>query len=361
MNTPRENEQVSNAPKQERLGDTGMEDALSAEFDRLAAESEDETTGEEEEEEERHEREPETDEPEQIQAEAESAEESGYKEPAPERWPDDLKNYYNKLDPQGRELLMEKIYKPMQRTYTESTQQISQARKAIEPMLETMKQYRGDFEKSGANPVELFRTQMAWAAHFARVGPEQGIHDMREAYGMSETGTNGQGAEQYLTPMERQMKAELAGIKQQLGQTSQQFQSQQEQQAQTQQAEYINGVRSELQSFINEQKDGKPAHPHVEKVAPAIAGIIRGGLVQSTDEYGQPVPIKAQMKQAYELACRMDPSIRTARSTGRQVTKVKNVQDADVVANNPAGQSDVPHLTVSQQLEEEYDKLAGRR
>ena len=251
---------------------------------------------------------------------------------------------------------MEQIYKPMQRTYTESTQELARARKVMNPMLESMNQYRNDFERMGVQPEEAFRTQMAWAAHFSRVGPEQGIADMQAAHGLNAKPT-GQHEEQYMTPVERALKADLDTMKQQLGQTSQQQNSYQEQQARQQQQVYANGVRSELQSFITESKDGKLLHPHVEKVSPAIVGIIHGGLVNKVDDYGQPVSIRNQMAQAYDMACRLDPSISTASSNPKQAAKAKAAQSVSVVSKTPAGEVDVPELSVSDFLDQQYDRL----
>ena len=291
-----------------------------------------------------------------AEAEQAEAEESGYNDPAPERWPAEMKQVYNDLPPEARKMMMEQVYKPMQAQYTRTTQELAESRKAIEPMLEAMNQYRNDFERMGTNPVEAFRTQVAWAAHFARVGPQQGIADLQAAYGQAPA--TGQEDEPYLTPVERAMKAELGELKQQLNQTSQGQQQYLEQQAQAQQNAYVNGVRSELNAFCNEQKDGKPVHPHIEKVAPAIAGIIRGGLIRKTDDYGQPIGIKGQMKQAYDMACRLDPSINAAKSDGGQAGRAKAAKAVDVVAKTAAGEADVPEMSIEDQLDAEYDRLS---
>jgi hypothetical protein len=365
MDAPQEIEQVADAS-------ASTEKLLAAEFDRL--ESEDTDNGEIQAEEGEAQTEtveavqPETEVEEQaeevtaaeVAEDVVSAEESGYKEPPPERWPDSLKDHYNQLDPAAKKLIMDEVYKPMQRKYTQSTQELAEMRKTVEPMLKSMNQYQNQFERMGVNPQEAFTTQMAWAAHFADVGPEQGVSDMRDAYGLNKGDAGEQTAEQYLTPTERRMQGEIEGLKKQVSETSDQTNNWQEQQRTEQQQAQYKGVQTELTSFINEQKDGKPLHPHVEKVAPAIAGIIRGGLISTTDEYGQPVPIKAQMAQAYDMACRLDPSISTATSSVRQVNSAKNALNADVVANTPAGQVEVPKLTVMEELEANYDKLAGR-
>jgi hypothetical protein len=293
------------------------------------------------------------------QEEAAEAEESGYTEPAPERWPAEMKEVYAKLPPEGRKMMMEQVYKPMQAQYTKSTQEMAEIRKAVDPMLEALNNYRNDFERMGVNPAEAFRTQIAWAAHFARVGPQQGIADMQAAYGQNVVPA-GQQEEEYLTPVERAMKTEIGELKQQLNQTSQGQKQYLEQQAQQQQQAQYNEVQRGLQSFINEQKDGKPVHPHVERVAPAIAGLIRGGLINSRDQHGQPIPIRDQMAQAYNMAVSMDPSLSKASGSGGQAGRAIAAQKVGVVANTPAGKADVEGMTVSEQLDAENDRLSRR-
>jgi hypothetical protein len=134
-----------------------------------------------------------------------------------------------------------------------------------------------------------------------------------------------------------------------------------QQQYQQQQMAHAQAIQSELQGFVTEQKDGKLAHPHVEKVAPAIAGIIRGGLISRTDDYGQPVSIRDQMAQAYEMACRLDPSINTATPGRKQSARAIAAQEAAVVSTGTDGDNDNRgQLTVEQQLEQEYDRLSRR-
>jgi hypothetical protein len=209
------------------------------------------------------------------------------------------------------------------------------------------------------DPVQALQHQMAWAAHLAQVGPEQGLKDMQAAYGLQPAGQQDSPEEEYLTPTERMLKADLDALKQQLGQTSSQQQSWQEQQQQQQQQAYVSAVRNELNAFCNEQKDGKLAHPHIERVAPAVAGIIRGGLIPKVDDYGQPISIYDQMKHAYNMACRLDPSISSASGTDRgQVKRAAAAQRSGVVAKSPAGHSDTPDKGLGESIEDLYDKLA---
>jgi hypothetical protein len=273
----------------------------------------------------------------ELKEEIESAEESDYNEPAPQRWPEDIQKVYNELPPNARKAMLEGIYKPMQRSYTQTTTELAQQRDSIKPMIEVINQYRNDFERMGVSPVEAFRTQVAWAAHLSRVGAEQGLKDMQQAYGVGAPQQAEQGQE-YLTPTERALKQQVDALSQAVQGQQQSQQQLTQQQEQAQQAAYKNEIQQNLNTFINEKTDdGKLAHPHVEKVASNIAGIIRGGLVRKVDEYGQPVTFYNQIAQAYSMACNLDPSIRTPVKDTRQAERVKAAQKVGVVTKAPAG------------------------
>ena len=292
---------------------------------------------------------------EELQEEIVEAAESDYQEPAPDRWPDEIKDVYNGLPPNARKAMLEGIYKPMQRSYTQSTQELAELRGQLSPVMEAMNQHRVDFERTGVNPVEAFKSQLAWAAHLNRVGAEQGLSDMRDAYGVGQSQQGGQ--EQYLTPTER-------GFKKQIDALQHQIQGQQQQTLSRDQEQRVNAQRSEiqntLQNFVNETtEDGTPKHPHVDKVASNIAGIIRGGLIAKADDYGNPVPIRDQIAQAYGMACNLDPSIRTPGIDKRQANRVKAAQKVSVVTKLPAGQPDSEELDIGSFIEKTYDQLSG--
>jgi hypothetical protein len=319
------------------------EDLLSAEFDRLEAEeisAEDdlsEIEGEIEATSEENTVEVEAPEATQeLKEEIQDASDSDYNEPAPERWDQSIKDTYNSLPPAGRKALLEGIYKPMQKSYTQATQQIAEQRKQLEPMIGTLQQHMNTFQRMGVDPQTVFNTQMAWAAHLQTVGAEQGLADMAAAYGVKGAVPKKAGQEEYLTPTERAFKEQIDALQAQVaGQQNQYQQATQQQQEQAIEAHKQEITRS-LQTFINEKSDdGKPAHPHVEKVASNISGILRGGLVRKVDDYGNPVAIYDQLKQAYSMACNLDPSIRTPVSDTRQA-RVKAAQKVGVVTKSPA-------------------------
>jgi hypothetical protein len=343
--------------------ETSLQEVLETSYDEL------ETTGPDEDIQEHDDAEVEVsaeDDTQEVEADAEleegtqEVEEIDYNEAAPDRWPEEYKEYYNKLDAKGKQIFLDGLYKPMQRTYTEKTQQMAEQRKRLEPMLKTLEQHSGDFEQAGINPVEAFNRQMAWSAHFAKVGPEQGAKDLAKAYGQA-----GQQTEQddsqtaYMTPVERAQQARLEKIEQRFQDQERQRQEQAESAALAARQRQQETVQSSIAQFANEVRDGKPAHPHVEKVSARMAGLIKGGIVQRTNEYGQPRPYNEQLSDAYEMACRLDPSISTARNTRTRKEQVARVSAAsrDVVSKTPGSDVDVEPAPLLDELSDLYDKL----
>jgi len=296
---------------------------------------------------------------EDLKEDIQDASESDYNEPAPERWAQEIQDVYNGLPPQARKAMLEDIYKPMQRTYTQATQELSEMRKSIKPVMDTMDQYRADFERMGVDPVEGFRTQMAWVNYIQTVGAEKGLAEMAKAYGVV-GGAVKAGQEKYLTPTERAQEARLDSLQNTVDgmQNTQKQTTARSEQDQVEKNQ--NEIQANLNTFINEKTDdGKLAHPHVDKVASNIAGIIRGGMIAKTDSYGQPVPIRDQLAQAYTMACDLDPSIRTPAVDKRQAGRVKAAQKVGVVTKNPAGHVSVSDdLPIGKFIEQTYDKMA---
>ncbi len=296
----------------------------------------------------------------ELKEEIQDASDSDYNEPAPERWKPEIQAVYNSLPPEARKAMLEGIYKPMQRAYTESTQELKQQRESIMPVLESINQYRQQFESQGVNPVEAFQTQMAWASHLNRVGAEQGLRDMAEAYGVGKKPQTGQ--EEYLTPAERGFKEQINALTTKVGEFERNTKERHQSREQAQIAAQQNEVRTHLNTFINEKTDdGKLAHPHVEKVASNIAGILRGGLIPKSDEYGNAVPIRDQLKKAYTMACNLDPALRTPAPNPRQATLVDNASKAQVVTRIPAGQVDATSdIPMDKFIEKEWERLNAK-
>ena len=365
----------STDPREGQDQDVSLNAALAATFDALesAEEGEEETAAPEETSE--AEAQPEDGE-EAPEVEASEEEDDGeeavieedepdYDEPPPARWPRELKEAYAQLSPGMKKTFMERLFKPMQKTYTESTMELSKAREELGPIAEMYQQHREEFQRMGVDPATAVQQQIAWAAHFARVGPEQGISDMRKAFRLE--GDDGQEvSDEYLTPSERALKQRLDALEQRTSREQQQSQQtqQQERQHAAQQA-MAQEAQEGLRSFVSEtNEDGKPAHPHVQELAPEIAGIIRGGLVKRVDDFGQRVPARDVVAQAYKMAVQMNPKFRRATQNNGQVGRAKAAQKVGVVTKEPSpkpgpASSDVPLTATINDVYDQLDRKAG--
>ena len=365
-----------NAPaKQQQATESSLEDQLSDAFDSLeaadAAKPEPETTGEIETdgeletsedttETEETELEATDEEQEPIEAvEAHETDEAVYDTPAPERWPAEMRERYAKLPPEARKLLMEDVYKPMQATYTKNTQEFAAKRKSVEPMIETLQRYREQFDKAGISPQQAFDKAMAWESHRLNVSPEQYQVDWNKAHGIESKGQQSDDSDEWLTPFEKRMKAQLDDVTKQISSTATQAQEREQAQRNDAQQRHQHEVSSGIQNFAQATKNGKPLHPHFEKVAQHMTGLIQGGVVSRQDSNGQPLPMAQQLESAYEMACRLDPSIAAAQTTQTRAEQVKKAAAANrsVVDKNPAGQVDVSGRPLTDTINDVYDQL----
>ena len=282
---------------------------------------------------------------------------------APERWPHEVREAYEKMDRGSKILFMNKVFKPMQAAHTQKTQELADMRRKLDPMMQALGNHAELFERLGVSPDQALRQQLAWTAHIHRVGPEQGTRDMMKAYGVQDHGQEApSGESQYLTPIERSMQAELKDLR---NFVQQQTQASAQQQAQMQQQEAYQArqraVQSEIDAFKSETVDGKPAHPHLETVGNAMAGLIRGGLVPKQDAFGNPIPLRQQLNLAYQKACKteLDISVKQAstRPSQEQVARASAANREVVSKHSPAPVTGTK--TVAEVVDNLYDRMAG--
>lgn len=296
--------------------------------------------------------------------ESEEKSESEYNEPAPERWPDEMKEAYAKLPPEAKRMMVEQVFKPMQRQYTKTTMELANQRKSIQPMLEALEQHNEVFKEQGADPAEVFRNTLAWASHLTKVGPEKGLADLRASYGLTDSQGN-EKQERYLTPVERDLKEKLDRLEAAQQQTNQQRQTEQQRLHQQQQEQAFIQARERIMHDINEfrteKRDGKPAYPHADELEPQIRGVIEGGLVKRVDEYGQPVPFARQLRDAYDLALNLNPKFRKATSDEGQVQRAKAASDIGVRTRPSSRSGEISELPLSDDLSRMYDRMSGNR
>lgn len=281
----------------------------------------------------------------------------------PERWPAELKEAYNGMAPEHREIFMERLYKPMQRSHTEATQHLAEQRKKLDPVMQAYEENKSAFDRIGVtDPGAMIRQQVAWAAHFARVGPEKGLADMQQALGVGQGQSNGQAQDEYLTPVERQLKERLETLEQTTAQVNSSQQQREQQMAEAQRQERVGGAFNALKTFAEAKTpDGQPMHPQIETVAPQMSRLIQSGMVNRTDEFGQAIPYDQQLGHAYEMACRMNNLAPAPATTSpEQVAKVA-AASRNVTSKNAASAVPVDR-PIGDDISDLYDRMAtGRR
>ena len=304
-----------------------------------------------------------TEEPVEAREEEEgSQEEPDYNEPAPERWPEEMKEVYNQLPPEGRKLVLENLYKPMQAKYTQTTMQLAEQRKAVEQLAQLQERLSGTFGRMGVDPMQALQQQAAWAEHYHKVGPEQWAKDLAEAYDVAPSADGRGQQDEYLTPLERQMREEMNGLKQTVeGMTQAQQDAQRQQQEQQQQA-MAQQARQSFLEFVNAEVDGKPANPHAKELAPQMVKLLDSHLVNKVDESGQMVPFEKQISQAYQLAVNLNGTQQRQPQSGNgQVSRAKSANQTVVTKKPASGNRPPPSSDRETRLAATYDRLAARR
>ena len=280
-------------------------------------------------------------------------------EPPPERWPSELKDAYNELPLSGRKLLLDGVYKPMQRSHTQATMELSEQRKQLQPILDSLSQHNDVFVKAGVDPAVALKNTMDWAAHITKVGPEKGLADMRASYGLDEP--NQQGKEEvFLTPNERVLQDRIDQLEGAVNQKQQNdAEAQRIAEAEKQRA-FQNYIASESAIFVNEKKDGKPAHPHYEELGPQMKGLMNGGLIPRVDETGKYIPFSKQLSHAYEMALRMSDKHRPAQSSSGQVRKARAAGRVDVASRHADAPREISDLSIKDELQRQIEIMQGK-
>lgn len=302
-----------------------------------------------------------------AEASAEEEVEQEFNEPAPDRWPSDLKEAYNELTPRARKVFMEKLYKPMQRSHTSATQQLAEKRRMLDPIMQAYEQNKSAFDQVGVqDPATMIQQQVAWAAHFARVGPQQGLKDMQQAMGLNPQSSQDGGQEsdpnKWLTPTERAIKEKQDRLEQQLSQIAASQKSQEQQAIEAQRQQKLGGAFNALKVFAEAKTpDGQPMHPHVESVAPTMSRLLQAGMVNRVDETGMAIPYEQQLGQAYQMAVNLEQRGGQPRATSNreQVAKVA-AASRNVTPKSKASDIEI-NRPITDDIADLYDRMEGRK
>jgi hypothetical protein len=272
---------------------------------------------------------------------------------APHTWPKEWKDNFNNLPPEQRQEMLE-LNHQMNSGFTQKMEAMALERKGLDGVRNAMTPHQNRLERAGISPEVAVQRSLAWDAHIQN-NPQQGILDMARAYGVDLSQAIPSAQEQYLTPTERAIQAQVQGT----NQSVQQIQAEVQQWREQQQASEF-GVRQQnahamLNEFMNAKDgSGNPLHPFIEHAAGRMTHYIQTGAAGNLDE-------------AYEMAAAIDPEIKAARARTRQtqtvlsgkrkVDKVRRASHSGIVGKT-SGKGPKVERTTEEQVSAAYDKIA---
>jgi hypothetical protein len=207
----------------------------------------------------------------------------------PSRWSDADKEMFAKQPRETQEFLLNRS-KDMEADYTRKTQELSETRRAIEPMLNEVNQWEPYLKSVGVAPSVAFSNLLA-NDQILRTGTVeqkyQAAAQLAQDYGLDLAALAHFGETlPKVDPIISQLRQEVYDLKGFVGQQKQQTVAARE-----------SAVVSEIEGFISaKDATGNLKHPHFERVEPTMAKLIKDGTARDLNE-------------AYEKALRLDDEL----------------------------------------------------
>lgn len=240
--------------------------------------------------------EPEAEEPAQEAAEAEpgAEQEPDDRLTAPEHWPQDIQEAFNRADRTAQEAWLSQ-QNEFQRGFNEKAQTLKELEREQAAFAETQRvlsQYEPFWQAQGMSVAQGVGQLAAWGAALAQ-NPAQVIPQLAQMYGLDMMElARGQ---QYVAPEDRARDTRMQSLEQQLHAQQQQMQQQRQE-----------ALVGEIEAFRDQTTaEGSLAHPHFDAVADAMIGMYNSGF-------------QGSLEQAYEQACWTNPEVRQSLITGMQ-------------------------------------------
>ena len=179
----------------------------------------------------------------------------------------------------------ERNFKALQGNYTRATQELKEKSTKLSRFDQAIAQYRPMIEQAGATPEQAIQYLFNWYAQLA-TNPKETVQRIAQSVGLSlDTAANAQGFDSGLDD------PRIKTLEQRLGQIQQSLLASQRRAAMTEEQK----VTSQLTEFAEaKDSDGKPLHPHFERVQQAMIPFVSTGL---------------SLAQAYEKAVRADDEL----------------------------------------------------
>ena len=209
--------------------------------------------------------------------------------PAPEHWSVERREAFGKLGREAQETVLN-MSKDFEGEFTRKSQELAETRKFAEAIRADLQPYSQELALSGMDEVSAVRQLIALHG-FAKRDPMGYLRYAAKGLGVD--------IDSALTPEDSYVDPQVAALKAQVDQMGGYFQQFQTQQQLSQQQQ----VNAQIQAFADAtDSGGSKLHPYFEKVESAMAGLMKGGLVESGD-----------LERAYQMAVNMDPELAQAK------------------------------------------------
>lgn len=223
--------------------------------------------------------------------------EGGEEKPAieiPSDFPADKREALGRLPVDAQKFVLQE-WKDMRGDYTRKTQEVAEHRKRIEPLLGVVERFKPYFQALGIPPEQSFSTLVQADAYLRNpnIPMDQKVNFVRNFtrdYGIDLAPPQSEGTPEYVDP-------QIAAIKQEFSREIGAMREKERQRELREQAEYGARLTGEIERFQSDtEADGKPKHPHFDRVKPAMAALLKGGAA-------------VDLSDAYDKAVRMDPEL----------------------------------------------------
>lgn len=221
---------------------------------------------------------------------------------APGHWPKDLREQFGELAPEAQAILVERD-KAFEAQATRKSQELSdQARFAEDIRGLFSDRHREAMALAGLDEIAAFRRILAVNDMLER-NPEEFIQHIAQQHNVDlgllvGSDVSGEGDE-VVDPMVKQLRSEIAELKEALSQTQGTLANQ-----------GIQGIQNMVTEFASgKDSEGNLLRPHFEAVSKTM-----GGLMEGVPELKQMPDGHEKMQKAYEMAVKLDGSLETPKA-----------------------------------------------
>ena len=237
---------------------------------------------------------------------------------APENWADGLKNLFNSLDDEGKQIFLDE-YKNMEGGYTKKLQEVSDIKKEWEGINNALSPVDGVIKSAGISRTDAV-AEMGRVLHNLHTNPGGSIDALLTQFGGEQAKQIAQAiAEKHGLKIEAvdDDQADLSDPEiESLKAKVRELESRQQQDNQQAQLSRQNEVDNQIRLFREAVDDaGNLLHPHFEAVENTMSRLIQAGL--ATD-----------LQSAYEQAVKLEPDIHKEMLEKQRAQAVKDAEES---------------------------------